>query len=98
MVDTVEGLTGHTWRLGTPAQPRVEGNRFTVERGGAPLTGLVVAPANAELHPERSALRVRGGNRFFVVMTLQRDTDPPAFTAEGEGLDAIVRAAASREG
>ncbi len=91
VVDTVEGLTGHTWRLGTAAQPRVEGNRFTVERGGATLTGLVVAPAEAELHPERNALRVRGGHRFFVVMTLQRDTDPPAFTAEGEGLDSRVR-------
>ncbi len=58
---TARALSGHSWRLGTPAQPRVEGGRFTVERGGATLTGLVVAPANAELHPEPNALRVWGG-------------------------------------
>ncbi len=90
VVDTVDGHSGHVWRMATGARPQVDGNRFTVERGGARLSGIVAAPADAELDAQRDALRIRGDGRFFIVMTLDDGDEAAPMRLTGEGLDARI--------
>ena len=91
VVDTVDGLSGHRWRMQMPGRPDTDGRRFTFTRGGATFSGIVVGPAHAELDANRDGLDVRGGNRFFIVMTLQEGDSLPEMEVTGEGLDARVR-------
>lgn len=91
VVDSIEGGGEKTWRMACEGNLAVDGRRFTVRaRDNVVLSGVFAAPKSVQLRAGKNALEAKGGDNWFVVLTLGKD-ESPEFAIEGEGLDATVR-------
>lgn len=87
IADHLTAGTNRTWQMFTPVGTRddrakvaVTGNTFTITDGDTALHATFIAPANVQLAIHEAngqqAIRATGGDRFYVVMTLQRGKPP----------------------
>lgn len=90
VVDHFQGGGEKTWTMHTAGIPRVTDHGFVIDGGqGATLTGTVLAPAHPAITiapgRETHALCITGGDRFAIVMTVQRGR-PPAVAMTGSAV------------
>ena len=95
----VDKLTGDTpekvWVMHTQEQVVVKNNAFILRAdSGATMREIFVAPGEVKIEVEETyrgrKILARGGENFFVVMTVQNGI-VPNFEISGSGLDAQVR-------
>lgn len=84
-----------TWVMHTEGKVDIQGQSFTINSPtGATMRGTFVTPdaVNISFEPDGDGgiIKATGGDRFFVVMTVQKDS-PPKVEVTGNGLNASVK-------
>ncbi|RMF26324.1 MAG: hypothetical protein D6756_03935 [Cyanobacteria bacterium J083] len=83
------------WTMHVTGKVKIKNNTFTIEQNnGTSLQGTFIAPEQVKITyqtTERGGkILARGGNEYFVVMTVQKGKAPPV-EVSGTGLDALVQ-------
>ena len=93
VVDKISADEPKVWRMHTRGKIRLYKNTFTITSTNtkATLKGTFIAPSKVKLSvASDGTLEARGGNDFFVVMTVQ-SKKAPQLDIEGTGLNANVK-------
>ncbi|NET71674.1 MAG: hypothetical protein F6K62_12285 [Sphaerospermopsis sp. SIO1G2] len=84
-----------TWTMYTQGKVSISGQEFTITgSSGKTMKGKFITPKNVDLSfqkmGKKGVILARGGDEFFVVMTVQSDKSPN-IEVSGEGLNSIVK-------